>query len=137
MMMLALTVPMGEILSLMRRCRVPSVLTELIALMYRLLFVFDRTLHAMIRAQGCRLGYRNLRTSYRSLGAALAALFIHSVDRAHRLERGLAARGYQGQLHVLSCRHAVSVRAVLAALLIQLGIAALGVFWQGGLPWPS
>jgi cobalt/nickel transport system permease protein len=128
---------MGEILSLLRRWRVPGVLTELIGLMYRLLFVFDRTLHAMIRAQGCRLGYRNLRTSYRSLGTALAALFIRSVDRAHRLERGLAARGYHGELRVLSCRHPVSRRAMLMIALVLLCITALGLLGQGGLPWPS
>ncbi len=136
-MLLALAVPMGEILSLLRRWRVPAVLTELMGLVYRLLFVFDTTLRTTIRAQGCRLGYRNLRTSYRSLGAALAALFIRSIDRARRLEMGLAARGYQGELRVLSCRHAVSLRAILLIFSILLGIAALGLLAQGGFPWPT
>lgn len=141
MMALALTVPVGEILSLLRRWHVPAVLTELMGLIYRLLFVFDRTLHDTIRAQGCRLGYRNLRTSYRSLGAALAALFIRSIDRARRLEMGLAARGYQGELRVLCCRHPVSVRAIVGILLTHLGIAALGLLspllgQYGGFPWP-
>ena len=140
MMLLALTVPMGEILSLLRRWHVPAVLTELMGLIYRLLFVFDETLHAMIRAQGCRLGYRNLRTSYRSLGAAVAALFIRAIDRARRLEMGLASRGYHGELRVLSCRHAVSRRAIVVILLTQLSIVAMGLawqLWQGGFPWPT
>ena len=136
MLMLAISVPMGEILSLLRRCRVPAAITELMGLIYRMLFVFNQTLRAMLRAQGCRLGFRNLRTSYRSLGAALAALFVRAMDRAHRLERGLAARGYQHELHVLSCRHAVSLWAMLAVGAVLLGIAALGLMWQGGLAWP-
>ncbi len=136
MMLLPLTVPIGEILSLMRRWRVPTVLTELMGLMYRLLFVFDGTLRTMTRAQGCRLGYRNLRTSYRSLGAALAVLFIRAMDRAHRMERGLTARGYQGELRVLSCHHAVSLPAVLLVLLVLSSITALGIYSQGGVRWP-
>ncbi len=136
MMMLAMTVPMGEILSLLRRWHVPSALTELMGLMYRLIFVFDRTLHAMIRAQGCRLGFRNLRTSYRSFGAIVAALFLRTVDRAHRMEMGLAARGYTGELRVLSCRHAVSLRAIGLILLTHASITALGLLWLGVIPWP-
>ena len=141
MMLLALSVPMGEIFSLLRRWHVPAVVIELMGLMYRLLFVFDRTLHAMIRAQGCRLGYRNLRTGYRSLAAALATLFIRVVDRSRRLEMGLAARGYAGELRVLCDRRAVSARAILSILAVHSVIVALGLLWQslrrGGLSWPS
>lgn len=139
MILLALTIPMQELFSLMRRLHAPAVLIELMSLVYRLLFVFDRTLSAMIRAQGCRLGYRNLRTSYRSLGAALAALFIRVVDRARRLERGLAARGYQGQLRVLSCRHTVSPSAMLGVCVTHLCIVSVWILWsiwQGGFEWP-
>lgn len=136
MMLLSLSVPMGEILSLLRRWHVPSALTELMGLMYRLIFVFDRTLRSMIRAQGCRLGFRNLRTSYRSFGAIVAALFLRAVDRAHRMEMGLAARGYTGELRVLSCHHAVSLRAIGAILLTHASITAIGLLWLGVIPWP-
>ncbi len=137
MMLLALAVPMGEILSLLRRWRAPAVLVELMALVYRLLFVFDKTLSAMMRAQACRLGYRNLRTSYRSLGAVVAALFIRVIDRARRLERGLAARGDQGELRVLACRHPISRGAIGLILLIHLALVWLGLFFGGGDAWPN
>jgi len=136
MMLLALSVPMGEILALLRRWHVPVVVTELMGLMYRLLFVFDRTLHAMIRAQGCRLGYRNVRAAYRSLGAAVATLFIRVVDRSRRLEMGLAARGYNGELRVLSYRRAASARAIFAVVAVHLSILALGLLWQA-LHWDA
>lgn len=137
MMLLGLTVPMSEILSLLRRWRMPAVLIELMGLIYRLLFVFDSTFQKMLTAQACRLGYRNLRTSYRSLGTALTALFIRAIDRAHRMERGLAARGYDGELRVLSCHHRVSVPAVTLILLVLAAIAAIGIFVQGGVRWPT
>jgi len=135
-LLLALSVPLAEVLSLLRRCHAPVVLVELMGLVYRLLSVFDDTLRDLLTAQSCRLGYRNLRTSYRSLGAAVASLFIRAIDRARRLEMGLAARGYQGELRVLSCRHAVSVRGLLLALATQLSIIALAVLWQGVPFWP-
>ena len=137
LILLALTTPMPELLSLLRRWRVPVVILELMGLVYRFLFVFDETLHTVIRAQDSRLGYRNVRTSFRSLGGAVASLFIRAMERARRLEMGLAARGYHGELRVLSCRHAVSRRALTVIGLTHLGLIAIGWLWPGGAWWAT
>ena len=136
LMLLALTIPIAELLSLLRRGRVPAVFIELMSLIYRLLFVFDATVRSLMRAQSCRLGYVSLRTSYRSLGAAAASLFIRALDRAQRLETGLRSRGYEGELTFLSCRHRPSTPALVAIGVVHLGLVGLALAWHGAIAWP-
>lgn len=136
LLLLALTIPIAELLSLLRRWRVPAVFIELMSLIYRLLFVFDATVRSLMRAQSCRLGYVSLRTSYRSLGAAAASLFVRALDRAKRLETGLRSRGYEGELAFLSCRHTPSARALIAIAALHVGLVCLALAWHGAVAWP-
>ncbi|MBL8170969.1 MAG: cobalt ECF transporter T component CbiQ, partial [Acidobacteria bacterium] len=44
------------------------------------------------------------------------SLFIHSLDRARRVETALMARGYDGEVKLLAPRQAISFAAVFAIL---------------------
>lgn len=98
----ACTVPTAQWIGLLRRARMPEPVLDLMLLVYRTLFVLDAELRAIRRAQDNRLGFRTARLAWRNTARAAAALFLRSLQRAERLERGLAARGYTGALPVLT-----------------------------------
>jgi len=127
MLFLALTTPIVDLLPLLRRLRVPSPAVGLMLLIYRLLFVFDRTRQAAHIAQASRLGYHNWRCSFRSLSLLTVSLLGCVFDRATRLEMGLASRGYQDDLRVLSVERPSSWKALTAITVLLTALLAIGV----------
>jgi len=123
---LILTTPVPDLLGLARRAGVPASLVELAYLVHRLIFVVLERADAARLAQTARLGYRDRRTAVRSVGLLAGGLFLRSLDRGRRLDIGLTARGYRGDLRVLGPGHALSpVRCGLSGLAVA-GVAAIG-----------
>lgn len=98
-LLLALTTPMVDILAGLRRLRVPGACIEVVAVMYRMLFILLDTSRAIYASQSARLGYSSPSRSLRSAGALCSAVLLHAWSRARRLEQGLAGRGYVDSLH--------------------------------------
>lgn len=98
---ISLTTPMIDVISVLAKLKVPSFLIELISLVYRFIFIILETSEMMFISQNSRLGYRDIKTSYKSLGALASTLFIRSFKRANDLYTALEARGYNGELKVL------------------------------------
>ncbi len=115
---LALSTPLPDVLALLRRGRVPALFLEILALVYRFVFVLLETALEMRRAQALRLGYTSLGTSYRAWGALLANLLLRAHQRARELFVALSLRGYDGGLNVLEAPRRLSPgNVVLAAAL--------------------
>ncbi len=98
---LSLSTPISDLLTALRRLRLPKLLVEMMGLIYRFIFVLLETAETIYHAQNCRLGYTNLATGYRSLGTLISMLFIRSYRRSDELYTALEARGYEGELNVL------------------------------------
>ncbi len=136
MTLLILTTPAADLLLLTRRLGVPRPIRELMLLIYRLVFVFLERSSAGRQAQAARLGYGSVRASVRSLGLLAAGLFQHAFDRGRRLEIGLAARGFEGDLTVLAADRTVSPRRLAATVLLLLAVAAAAWALTGmAAPW--
>jgi cobalt/nickel transport system permease protein len=129
----ACTVPTAAWMALLRRARVPEALLDLVMLVYRMLFVLDDARLAIMRAQDNRLGFRTLPVALRSTARAAAALFLRCLQRAARLQQGLASRGYSDRLVVLpppmhaspgAWAAAASLPAVLAGAAFALAAVA-------------
>lgn len=131
LLFLALTTPPADMLHVLRRCRIPGGVVEVALLIYGFLFLFEETLQAVRVAQASRAGYGGLRRSYRSMGLLISSLFRRVMDRAHRLEMGLAARGYRGDLRVLTLGHSISRRLMVAILALEMGVTILGLWMRG------
>ena len=119
----ACTVPTAAWMALLRRARVPEALLDLVMLVYRLLFVLDDVRLAILRAQDNRLGFRTLPVALRSTARAAASLFLRSLQKAARLEQGLAARGYTDRLVVMPPPMVASPGAYAAAALLPMVLA--------------
>lgn len=125
---LTLTTPLADWTPLLRRVGIPAGIVELILLVYRLIFVFAERALTGRQAQTARLGYSRLDRSVRSLGLLTGSLFQRSLEQARRLEIGLAARGYSGDLRVLQPERALSWPWLLWAMTL-VGLVGLAGYW--------
>lgn len=99
---LSFTTPVPDILEVLHRLRCPALLTELMLLIYRFIFILLETADAIATSQNCRLGNRDYKTSLRSFGLLGSALMIRAFQRSGRLYDAMEARCYDGRIHVLS-----------------------------------
>ena len=125
--LLVLTTPVVELMRLSRRVGVPKVIEELCLLIYHLVFALLDRAQAGWRAQSARHGYTSLRRSIRSLGMLAATLFQRALDRGRRLETGLAARGYDGDLTVLTPERRLAPRRLAAVAAVLAGVILLAL----------
>jgi cobalt/nickel transport system permease protein len=127
LVLLAVTVPPAEALPRLVRLGVPPAVVEVAGLVHRMLFLLLDAATAVREAQAARLGYRDLRTGYRSVAGQAAAVFVAAFDRARRLEEGLALRGYDGALRVVVEARPVSRAFVAGSVLLVAAVAGAGL----------
>ncbi len=134
LLFLAMTTPLATLVSQLRRLKVPGAIIELMLVIYRLLWLLSDVFHRMWVAQAARLGYTGLRRSMRSTGMLAACLLGRIMDRASRLETGLAARGYQGDLNVLAEDRPLSWGWIALTLASQVSLVVVSLFLVGVFP---
>ena len=128
LLLLALTTPASDLVAAAARAKVPAEIVELALLVYRFLFVLADTFAAMHAAQEARLGHVGWRRRIRSSGLLAAGLLPRALDRAHRMEAGLAARGWDGgALRVMTPRRPVSAVGLAAVVATLAALVGLGV----------
>jgi cobalt/nickel transport system permease protein len=115
---LALTTPLVDLIELMRRLRVPTVLIDVMKLMYRNIFVLLESLERMHTAQDTRLGYVNFRRGMSSAGVLASRLFIDAYQRGQRLQTALSSRGFTSDLKVLPIRYDSDPRIIVLGVLV-------------------
>jgi cobalt/nickel transport system permease protein len=98
---LSLSTPMTDIMSVLRKLRLPSLLIDLMLLIYRFIFVLLEVSNTIFTAQESRMGYSSIANSYRSLGSLASSLFIRSYVRSDAVYTALEARGYDGEITVI------------------------------------
>ncbi|MCQ4636383.1 cobalt ECF transporter T component CbiQ [Anaerovorax odorimutans] len=132
---LILTTTMPDLMDGLKRLHLPWLVIELMTLIYRFIFVLLDSALAITTAQNCRLGNRNLRTSIRSMGGMLAALFIQAMGKSSALFDSMEARCYEGRIRVLTEHRPAAKKEVLLVAAYLTGLLALAVFchMKGGL----
>ena len=117
LLFLALTTPLSDLIALLRRCRLPDTLLDLMTLCYRTLFVLSETVHETITAQAARLGYATITISLRSLGSLISNLMVQVWQRSLALHTAAEARGNDGALRFLENSYANSRQNISLALI--------------------
>jgi cobalt/nickel transport system permease protein len=125
LLFLALTTPLSDIISLLRRCKIPETLLDLMTLCYRTLFVLSEAINDTTTAQSARLGYTTLTISIRSLGGLISNLIVHVWQRSFALHNAAQARGNDGALRFLensytNSRLSISIATVSGFLMVAL-----------------
>jgi cobalt/nickel transport system permease protein len=118
---------MVDLTDQLRRWRVPSLLVEMMMLVYRFVFVLLETAAAMHVAQEVRLGYSSRGRWMRSMGMLASNLYLRSQRRADALFTALSCRGYAGELRVLVDPAPWSSARVAAIMGLVGALAAFGM----------
>lgn len=121
---LSLTTPMVAVLSTLRSLGLPVLITDLMSLIYRFIFVMMDAAASIITAQQARLGYWGWRAAYQSFGMMLTMLLVKAFKRSEDLYTALESRGYQGELTVLEEEYASSQAMLLSTVVINGSLAA-------------
>lgn len=125
LLLFAATTPLADVLPRLANLGVPPAVTEITALIYRMLFLLLGTVRAIREAQASRLGFRNWSTSYHSLAGQGAAIFVRAFDRARRMDEGLSLRGYTGSLRVDVESRPVSRSFVLLSAAVLVAVVTV------------
>jgi len=89
------TTPFSDILSLLRKAGIPSLLITVLALTYRYLFVLIDEAERISRARKSRTFVPKRARSWMSLSSLIGQLFVRSTERAERIYAAMASRGWK------------------------------------------
>jgi cobalt/nickel transport system permease protein len=98
---LALSTPVTDLLSTLKKLHCPDIFLELMLLMYRFIFLLLEIADNLNISRQSRLGNRNHKTALTSIGMLLSNLLIVSFKRSSYLYDSMESRCYQGQIHIL------------------------------------
>lgn len=127
---LALTTPITDLITVLHKIRVPVIITELMVLIYRFIFVFMETSTTIRRAQVSRSGYVTLKGSFRSLSRLFTALLGKVFVKSQELYNSMAARCYTGEIKVLTKKRPVSLRNYLLIAGLEVPLIILNLLWR-------
>ena len=97
---LVLNLPFPQLIVLLKRARVPRLLTEQILLTWRFIFILLDEAMAIHRAQTLRFGYGSVPQGYRSLAMLVGLLFTRVLLRYQQMSTALDIKLYQGDFHL-------------------------------------
>ncbi|MCM8778897.1 MAG: hypothetical protein NC898_02055 [Candidatus Omnitrophica bacterium] len=96
--LLSFSTPFEDILSALSRLKLSQILIEIFYLMYKFIFIFFDEVSDIYYAQKSRLGYKDTKTSLKSLGVLIGILIIRSFQKANLLYEAILSRGYKDKL---------------------------------------
>jgi len=130
---LILTVPVTEILHILIKLKTPRLFVELLAIVYKYIFLVFETMSRIYVSQKSRLGYQSYGRGFRSLGRLAASTFIISLKRYEDMYNALESRCFTGQLHFY--RRPYSFSKINAVFILVFDVSLLGMsLYFGGNP---
>lgn len=126
---LSLSTPMTDLIAVLRKLHCPSLLIELMLLIYRFLFLLAGFADSISTAQKARLGNRDFRTSFSSFGSLLSVLFVRAIQRSGRLYDAMESRCYDGTIRVLHKQYPVCRKDLF--LLVSYELLLFYLSWKG------
>ena len=125
MYFLACNTTMTDLLIFLRRVKCPSLLMELMLLIYRFIFVLLVCAHSIALSQHSRLGYGGYKTSLRSFGMLVSGLFVRSVKRSSALFDAMESRAYDGVIQVLEEEYPVNKKELAGIIVFEAFLMVL------------
>ncbi len=98
---LSLNTTMTDILTQLKKLHMPSLMIELMLLIYRYIFVLLEIAENILTAQNSRLGNKDFKTSCKSFGSMVSVLFVRSIKKSEALYDAMESRCYDGTINVL------------------------------------
>lgn len=130
--LLVATARFPDIIHALEHLRVPSILTTIIAFLYRYLFVLGDEVFRLMRARESRSAAAGRRSGRSAVWRAKVAghmagqLFLRSYERSDRVYNAMLSRGYKGHLETIN-PHELRRRDYMTAALALMTILLLQV----------
>lgn len=134
--MLSLSTPMYEIIYVLKKCRLPQVVIELMFLIYRYIFIMLKMQAQMQVSAESRLGYGGIRQSFFSFTHIGANLLAVSFKKAGDYYDAMVSRGYDGNLVFLTQESkmtglqsicVIAFLAFMAIIMVTIKLKGLGM----------
>lgn len=107
---LILSTPIFDLLQLLKKLRVPTILLELFLYIYRFIFIVLEQSIAIFTAQQSRMGYQTYKNSFRSLALLIASLFSKSMQATEQLTYALQGKNDDGTFRQMTVKYSYSLR---------------------------
>ena len=105
---LILTVPVVDIINILRMLKIPELFIELMLLIYRFIFVFLDTMEKIRVSQKSRLGYSNIVSRFKSTAILISTLFTLSFKKSMDIHNVLVSRCYSGKIRFMQKKYEFS-----------------------------
>lgn len=92
------TTPIKEMLSVLKKLKVPDILIEIFLVVFKYIFILNDEGIRMKNAQTVRLGYCSFRRSLESFGNLIGMIMLRSINKGFAMSEALYVRGYKGRL---------------------------------------
>lgn len=126
---LMLTIPFTELLQTLRRCGFPVLLTDILLLMYRFIFLLLNTASQLWISQQSRGGYNSFKISIKSLSLLIGQLLRRTLENYRQVSLSLASRGFNGEFKVWhSQRYHLSPRYAIESIIGC--VILMGLSWR-------
>jgi len=125
-----LTIPFTELLHILRRIGCPTLLIDLLMLMYRFIFTLLRTSKELWTAQQSRGGYRTRKLWMKSLGLLVGQLLRRTLENYRQVSLTLESRGFTGDFRVCHSRRYLPSRRYSFEALFGCTILVALTGWQ-------
>lgn len=111
--MLSLSTPINEIISVLNKLKIPSVVVELMYLIYRYIFILLNIQNNMAIAAKSRLGNLGLKSKYYTFLSIASNLLILSLKKSSTFFDAMEARCYEGNLCFLEEQKPICKKDIL------------------------
>lgn len=124
---MTLSTPAGEIIMVLQDMHVPSLIIELMNMIYRYIFILLEVHCRMKQAAEARLGYVDFKTSCHTFSGTAANLLVISLKKAGSYYDALEARCYEGSMRFLQEEKKLKKRYAAGVLLLCVPAVLLSV----------
>lgn len=129
---LALTTPINDVFTILENLKIPRIVIEIAMLMYRYIFVFLEELENMYNSQQTRMGYGNLKNSFKSMGLLASNLFIRTWIRGEQIYITMESRCYGGSIRNFNIPQGMGIKNTMILLSFE-SLLLLGTYLTWGL----
>lgn len=125
---LSLTTPFTDLLQVLNRLHFPEILSDLLLLIYRYIFILYETASGITIAQESRLMNRSFKTALKGSSSLFATLFIRAMKRSSQLYDAMEARCYDGTIRVLWDRNRAGRGEIITVVLFEAAFLVSSFF---------
>lgn len=97
---LGLTTSLSKLITVFNTIRLPSIIIELLVLVYRFIFTFLEEAKELYTAQEIKFGYCNFKNGFNSTSLLIKVLFIRMFLRHKDMVNSLEAKLYNGEFKI-------------------------------------